>query len=194
MAVSSDRSGGKSGLSKLGVCFAILLLLAGPSAAQTVSNLTEDNVKAFIARTSDVTNNKAEGLDGPGIQTYLQTHLHESARFKSKMTYEIPGYPAKETELALDKDEFMDTVAAGAEAVAKYSNEITVKEVKIASSGKSATVKTESTEEGLMAVEAEQVPILGQSTCDQIIMLSDEGIIQMFNANCTTVIRFKEGF
>ncbi|HRQ61993.1 MAG TPA: hypothetical protein PLO23_10880, partial [Alphaproteobacteria bacterium] len=73
-------------------------------------------------------------------------------------------------------------------------NQIAVREVKIASSGKSATVKTDSTEEGVMDVEGQQVPILGQSTCDQIIMLSDKAVIQMFNANCTTIIRFKDGF
>lgn len=186
---------GKAVLVRAYACFALAFFLFTPTAySQTVTALTEDNVKAFISRTSDVTNNKAEGLDGNGIKTYLQTHLHENARFKSKMTYEIPGFPSKEAELALDKEEFMDTVAAGAQTVDKYSNQIAVREVKIASSGKSATVKTDSTEEGLMAVEGEHVPILGQSTCDQIIMLSDKGVIQMFNANCTTIIRFKDGF
>jgi hypothetical protein len=171
-----------------------LLALAVPAVAQTISTLTEENVKTFISRTSDVTNGKAADLAGDDIKTYLETHLHPSARFKSTMTYESPGFPSKEAELVLDKGEFMDSVSAGAQAVEKYSNTITVKEVKIASSGKSATVKTDSTEEGLMSVEGQPVPIIGQSSCDQIIMLSDEGVIQMYNANCKTVITFKEGF
>lgn len=185
---------GKTGLVKALICFGFTLAVSSSAFSQeTVPSLTEDSIKAFIARTSDVTNHKAADLAGDGVKTYLETHLHPSARFKSKMTYEIPGYPAKETELALDKNEFIDSVGAGAQSVSEYSNTIAVKEVKIASSGKSATVKTESSEEGVMNVEGQNVPILGQSNCDQIIMLSDQGVIQMFNANCKTQIRFKDG-
>lgn len=191
-------SSGKPELFKALACFGFALVISlFPLTAfsqQTVSSLTEDNIRAFIARTSDVTNHKAADLADDGVKTYLETHLHPSARFKSKLTYEIPGFPSKETELALDKDEFIDSVRQGSQAVAEYSNEITVKEVKIAADGKNATVKTESTEEGMMNVEGQNVPIVGRSSCDQIIMLSDDRVIQMFNANCSTNIQFKDGF
>jgi hypothetical protein len=171
----------------------LLAFTALPALAEdTVTRLTDDNVKAFIDRTTEVTNKKAEDLGGAEAKAYFEAHLHPNARFMSKMTYVIPGYPDKEAELSLDKTQFLDSLAGGSEAVEKYSNKVEVKDVKIASSGKTATVATESVEEGVMDVEGQQVPIVGKSKCNQILMLSDDGIIQMFNANCKTEIGFKE--
>lgn len=171
----------------------LLLLSAVPALAQErVPSLTEDNIKAFINRTTEMTNRKSADLGGAEAKSFFEKHLHPNARFKSKMVYEIPGFPAKQAELALDKGEFIESLAGGSQAIDNYSNKINIKSVKIASSGKSATVDSESMEEGVMHVEGQAVPMLGVSTCNQILMLSDQGVIQMFNANCTTQIRFKE--
>lgn len=169
-----------------------MFLICPVLAQETVTQLTDENVRAFIASTTDITNKKAQNLGGDEAKAYFEAHLHPSAHFQSKLTYEIPGYPDKEAEIALDKSEFIDSMAGGSEAVEKYSSKVDVKEVKIATNGKSATVSTESNEEGLMDVEGQQVPIVGRSKCAQILMLSEEGIIQMFNANCKTEIAFKE--
>ncbi|MCD8563014.1 MAG: hypothetical protein LRY54_02965 [Alphaproteobacteria bacterium] len=164
----------------------------GAQAQETYDQLTEDAVKSFVMQTSEITNRNAKDLGDNEAKNYFEAHLHPSARFKSKIVYVIPGYPDKEAEIALNKTEFIDSLAGGSEAVDKYSNEIKIKGVKIAASGKSANVSTESTEEGEMNVEGEKVPMIGVSKCDQIIMLSNEGVIQMFNANCKTEIRFKD--
>lgn len=160
--------------------------------ATSATALTEDAVKDFIKQSSEITNRKAQDLGGNEAKNFFEAHLHPNARFKSKITYVIPGYPDKEAELALDKQEFIDSLASGSENVDKYSNNIKIKNVKIAASGKSANVETESTEEGQMEVDGEKVPMIGVSKCDQILMLSDQGVIQMFNANCKTEIRFKD--
>lgn len=171
----------------------VLLFASFPAWADPpVTQLTEGNITEFINRTSDMTNQKSKELGGVDAKAYFEKHLHPNARFKSKMSYVIPGFPSKEAELALNKEEFIGSLASGSQNVDNYSNKITIKSIKIASSGKTATVDSEGTEEGMMDVQGEPIPMMGISQCNQILMLSSDGVIQMFNANCQTEIRFKE--
>jgi len=161
-----------------------------------VKKLTNSNVKSFIESTTDITTGNSERLSTKKIQTYLDRHISNKARFKSVMKYNIPNMPPQEATLTLDKDEFMSSVNEGAEKITGYETLVEIKEIKIASSGEKAFVKTESTEYATMAVPSqsggsEDVPMEGVSECTQIISLN-RGTIQMYSANCITEINFLE--
>lgn len=178
--------------------FIFSILSSGPVAADDEpAQLSEAEIRDFIQETNDVTNGGTSERPVEDIVAFLNTHLHKDARFKSKMVYNIPGYPPKETELALNKQEFIDNVQSGAKTVQDYEHSITVKSVQISSDKRKATVLTNGREEGTMPVQdgnggSQDVPITGYSTCHQIIMLSDQNVIQMFNANCNTEITFED--
>lgn len=161
-----------------------------------IKKLTENNVKEFIENTSDLTAGNSKSLSPEKVQTYLEKHLEDKARFKSIMKYKIPGLPVQEAVLNLDKEEFMKSVIEGSEAIEGYENLVEITEIKVASNGKKAFVKTEGTEYASMAIPTktggtEYVPIEGVSECTQIISLN-KGVIQMYSANCITNIEFLE--
>lgn len=181
----------------IGFCALTLFAGAAPcSAAEGIKKLTKTNIKAFIEQTTDITTKNNGGLSAEKIAAYLDKHLDKKARFKSVMKYHIPGMPPQEASLALDKEEFMSSVQEGAKTIENYENLIEIKEIKVASNGKKAFVKTYSTEYTTLLVPVEtggteEVPMEGTSECTQIISLH-RGVIQMYSANCVTIINFLE--
>jgi len=70
-------------------------------------------------------------------------------------------------------------------------NTVEVTSIDISKDQRKATVLTHGTEQGMMEVQPGQsVPIIGTSNCTQILMLSKNDILQMFNAKCETSIEF----
>ena len=164
--------------------------------ADGIGKLTQNNVKAFIENTTDITTTNSRQLSAKKIQRYLDKHLDKDARFKSLMKYNIPGMPPQEASLSLDKEQFMEYVIKGAETVQDYDTLVEIKDIKIASEGKKAFVKTQNTEYATMPVptemgSAQDVPMEGVSECTQILLLK-KGAIKMYNANCVTDIHFLE--
>ncbi|MCB9982523.1 MAG: hypothetical protein H6861_02445 [Rhodospirillales bacterium] len=176
---------------------ALISLAAQPVwASDALTKLTQDNVKAFIEETTDITSSNRNGLSPKTIQDYLDQHLDKKAHFKSVMKYHIPGMPVQETQLSLDKEGFMDSVGKGAETIEGYDTLVEIEDIKISSDGEKAFVKTRNTEYATMPVPTETggtqgVPMEGVSECSQILLLK-KGVIKMYNANCVTNIEFME--
>jgi hypothetical protein len=156
----------------------------------SASSLTESNIKSFIEQSTRMTSRSLD-TSVDTVVAFFETHLHSDARFKSTLTFHIPENPSQEKSMTLDKNEFIENVRSGAQSLSDYKTDVRVSSVKISSDGRKATVQTKGTESGKMSVEGHEVPVEGQSSCDQIIMLSDDDIIQMYNANCNTDITFK---
>lgn len=169
-----------------------------PSHAQQVKKLNKKNITEFIEKTTDIASgNSLENVEE--IQEFLTIHLHEKARFKSSMKFNIPGFPTQETALTLNKEDFIEHARQGASALSDYQNEITIKSIKISKDKRKATVQTISQESGMMDIDdgtgnAQQVPVEGSSSCQQIIMLNNKNYIQMYQANCKTEIFFQGDF
>lgn len=168
------------------------------SHAQSVKSLTEDNIKSFVNKTADLTSGKKLEMSSDEIGDYFEEHLHEHARFKSVLKYDIPGFPPQEASMSLDKEEFIDNVKSGAQALSDYKNKIRIKDIKISSDKRKATVQTTGSESGIMPVSSDgktkqHIPVEGASTCQQILML-EKGTIQMYSANCETKIKFSSEF
>jgi len=163
-----------------------------PAYAKTkIKSLNEANITKFVEETTALTNGRTGDLSRDDIQEYLTNHLHKQSRFISKITYIIPGFPPQDSVISLGKDEFMATIAEGSDAVEEYENTVEVTSIDISKDQRKATVLTHGTEQGMMEVQPGQsVPIIGTSNCTQILMLSKNDILQMFNAKCETSIEF----
>lgn len=181
----------------------MLLLLAAfamsgfpsPAHAEKVKRLTEQNITDFITETTKITEGHAFDMRADEINTYLEQHLNDEARFKTIVQYNVPGYPMQETAMSLDKQQFMEALQESAQSVDKYESAVNILNIRISSNGRSAIVETRSNEDidlpvPLEDAKSEDVPVIGESTCTQNIMLSKSGIIQMLSAQCTTTIAF----
>lgn len=178
----------------------ILLFFTGCSSAyaQKANQLDEKNIENFIQKTSKIA--AGASTDKPEkVERFLNRHLHDDARFKSVMKFTIPGFPTQESAMTLSKEDFIENIHKGQQALSEYENKVAIMSVKISSDKRKATVETTASESGLMDVvnasgDIEQVPVKGASTCQQILMLSKKNYIQMYQANCKTQIYFEEEF
>lgn len=179
------------------IFIALTLGPASSRAEEKLTKLTDQNITDFILKTTEITTGRNAELSTEQITDYLDQHVEKGARFKSTMKYNIPGYPAQETSMSLDKTDFIESVKKGAENVADYANEIKIESIKISTKGDKATVGTTSTESGMMpmsvdGVTSQMVPVDGSSSCTQILTL-EKGVIQMYGAQCVTIINFTPG-
>lgn len=173
------------------VTLSIILLPEAVYAAQK-GKLKDRDVRKFIEEMASMTS-AGSPKSLPEIQTYLIDHVHDYAKFKSTITYNVPGHPPQETVMDLTKDQFIQSVEAGADAISGYESNIKIKSVQISGSGKSATVLTSSIESGYMAVPGEnggteRVPIEGKSDCTQVLVIGSADAIQVYSADCATSI------
>lgn len=164
-------------------------------ASRTYKKLTEQNIEAFIRKTTALSAGEQGDLSDHDVEKYFETHLDEDARFKSTIKYNIPGFPSQENALALNKESFIQNMKDARASLQNYETDVTVKNINISSDKKKATVSTESYETGVMPVptqdgSVQEIPMEGMSRCNQIITLSTKGIIQMYSAICTTKINF----
>ena len=162
-------------------------------AAHETNRLNKMGIRDFL---QDMSDKSAGESDQAQTQQFLNRHLHDNARFKSTITYNMPGHPPQQTEMKLDKKQFLESVAAGAQTLQEYESEIDIKAIKISKDGRKATVETIGSESGYMSVPDEsgavqQVPIEGQSACLQIVMIDKNDIMQLYNARCETQINFE---
>lgn len=178
--------------------FSFLALFTATCVVATTARaeLTEANIIEFIHETTEVSSGQNSDMSGADISNYLEKHLHDKARFKSVITYNIPGYSAQSASMTLKKDEFIKSMGKTDEALSDYHTEIDINDIQISNDKTRATVKTTSYESGSMAVPSqpggvpEIVPVEGISTCDQIIMYKNDAI-QMYSANCKTNLNFQ---
>ena len=174
--------------------FMALALCVSIAPARAEEKLTEENIRAFVEKTTMITSGKESGMSGEEIGAYLDAHLHPSARFKSTMRYAIPGFDVQVKVMTVDKDDFIESIHQTGSAMDNYESQIIISDIKISKDGRKATLKTQTHESGKMPISdetgQEEVPVEGMSSCTQILMLSKEEIIQMYNATCVTDIQF----
>lgn len=175
------------------LCTVLTICLAKSAlAAHETDRLSKMAIRDFLEDMSEksaIQGNQAETLK------FLNRHLHENARLISTITYSMPGHPPQQSQMKLDKDQFLESVRAGAQTMQDYESEIDIKAIKVSKDGRKATVETIGHESGYMNIpgqnnEMQQVPIEGLSNCLQIIMIDKRNIIQLYNARCETSIDF----
>jgi len=158
--------------------------------------LTEDNVTAFIEETTAMTSVQNVSKEDAKVRAYLDRHINAKARFKSSIIYNMPGLPQQEKTLSLKKSEYINQVKQGAGSIEHYHSEIEIGDIQISKNKKTASVDTVSTETGIMQIPLpdgtiEDVPIKGSSECFQVLKIGKKGYIEMYSANCKTVMEFQ---
>ena len=161
----------------------------------SIKALTDANISEFIEDTSILTSNQNIDRNDSEVTAYLDRHIDKKARFRTSITYNMPGLPGTEKVLTLKKQDYIEQVNKGADSVDHYHSDIEIESVKISKNKKTASVNTVTTESGIMKLPAEdgsmeEVPIEGESRCFQVLKLSKKGYIQMHSANCVTIMNF----
>lgn len=176
------------------------LALSGSAQAQVKSErlkkFTEDNVTAFIEDTTAITSVHNVDYNDAKVSAYLKKHIDKKARFKTSLRFVMPGVPEQKQTLSLSKDDYIEQVKQGADSIEHYHSEIEIGDITISKNKKTASVNTVSTETGIMQVEgpdgdSQDLPIEGRSECFQVLKIGKKGYIEMYSANCKTVMEFK---
>lgn len=163
--------------------------------SERIKKFTDDNISAFIEDTSILTSNQNIDRDLSEIHAYLDRHIDKKARFRTSITYNMPGVPGTEKILSLKKKDYIEQIKKGADAVDHYHSEIEIENIRISKDKKTASLNTVTTESGIMEVPGpegnkEEVAIEGRSECFQVLKIGKKGYIQMYSANCATTMNF----
>ncbi|MFK7839818.1 MAG: hypothetical protein AB8B83_05750 [Bdellovibrionales bacterium] len=186
-------------ISSVFIC-ALFILSACHSYAQSgkhrSKSFTKDNVTAFIEDTTALTAKDSSNKNLKFIRKYLDRHIDSKARFKTNIVFIVPGMEETTRSLVLGKQDYIQQVEEGADAVEDYFTDISIQDIDISEDEKTASVKTISSETGLMQVpnpdgSVDSVPIFGQSDCFQVLKIGRKGYIQMLSASCETRMEFQ---
>lgn len=167
----------------------------GEANGETVLRLTKENIAGFLQEMRTVSMGERTDMLPGEIDAWLQRHLSADGSFRSKTTFILPGYPEQAAEMKIGRAGFIDNVIGGKNLILDYETALTVKEIKIAGNGKSASVTTASADSGKMPWPGDDgsekmIPIQGASECTQKIALSPADYIEITDAECVTSIRF----
>lgn len=166
--------------------------------ADFVVALNEGNIRAFLQETGEISTGQRPGMTDDDVTDYFTNHLADKGEFSSTITYEIPGFPNRDVEVKLDKENYTSTVVTSRNMLDDYRTNVSVSDLKIGSGGKSATFKSITKEKGRMpwakdpenSTETEMIPVQGESICEQRLIVSYNNFIQMASAACKTRISF----
>ncbi len=161
-----------------------------------IARLSENNIRAFLENVEQIVNGNKPGMTPAKMNDYFQDHMAENGTFATILHYDVSGTPAKDINVSLTKQQYIDGVMKGNSPIKDYNSTIDILNLNIAADGKSATLKTVTREQGKLmpgqqAGQAEQVvlPVTGESTCDETVILSASNLIQLQSANCTTSMK-----
>jgi len=179
---------------------AALFLLPCPAAMaegpERVRSLNENNITTFLEDMKALGRGQSMDMSGGDIYDYLDDHIADKAYFESTMSFEIPGMPREENNVKMTKTEYMTAFMSGIDGMESYETKLEIQEMEIGNSGRTAELKTLSTETGKLEWGEEEngepriVPVIGESECEQKIAISLSNVIQMAKAVCKTHIRF----
>lgn len=163
-----------------------------------VTVLSEANINDFLQKVSAISTGQRPDMMDEDVIDYFANHVAERATFKSQMRFEIPNYPAHDTEMELDKEEYIASVVKSRYMIEDYRADIEIRNLTINGSGKQASFVSIITEKGKMPFpkdkdnpdDVELVPINGRSECAQKLIVSFNNFIQLAQADCKTLISF----
>lgn len=171
----------------LWMAVAAFSFLSVPALAQ--DKLTEDNIKAFLKESTDLTHPNSP-LSEADVTAYLGKHLNDDGAYVSSVLYEIPGQPATPKNFTLNKQQFIDNVLMGRKQMKNYDSDVKLYAHDITDDGQSASIETISNEHGDMPINPEEtMPFEGTTVCKQNLSMTD-GIIKLDRADCEARIGF----
>ncbi len=177
-----------------------VFLLSSPARADLIvhndfaASLNQNNIRAFLEQAEQMANGQGD-MTLEDMTAWFDNHLAEDGRFATTLHYEMPGRPAKDTSISLNKPQYIEGIVGGRDTMQNYSSTLDIQAVDISANGKRATLKTVTHERGKLSIPNEQaggadlVPVQGQSACDQVLIISESNYIQMQKAECKTSMK-----
>lgn len=164
-----------------------------------VDKLTEANVTAFVDDIAKAAAGLRTDMTQHTLVEYLMAHLTENSRYATSITYRVGNTGPQERDMEMGRMEFINFVLQGLKSMEKHETKTKIDYIKVEDSGKAAHVVVTNYERGMMPMDdgfgdVQKVPILGTSYCEQKVVLSSAGIIQLDGAECTTTINFEDAF
>jgi len=189
------------GLATFNIILAMILsttFLSGSNLPK-LEKLTEDNVSIFLDEVASIASGSKKDMDSYAITSYFMGHISDDSLFKTTMQYSIDGMEDSSRELEMGKMSYISHVLQSAKMVNNYETLTKIDYVKVYNNGKRASAITTNYERGMMPMDdgsgtQTMVPIIGTSYCEQEIILSEDNIIQMAGAVCTTDLSFEDSF
>ena len=165
-----------------------------------VTALTKENIAAFLQEVKEIGTGQRSEMMPEDIKTYFTNHISEKAQFKSKLHYDVPGFPAEPIDAGLNKGEYINGILSGRGLILDYQAQIDIKDMKLSDGGRRVALRTLTKERGRLplpgsenetdAEKKDPIPIEGESDCQQTLIVSFANYIQMVKADCVTDIRF----
>lgn len=167
----------------------LAILLSTSNLSHAAQELSESSVKSFIKKAVQIT----AGNRG-GAEEFLQKHLNDNARFTTTVTLQLPDLPPQNADsLTLDKAGYIGNLKTAKDTLKNHNATADIKNIILSEDKQQATVRYEIRENGkLDDPNGEQglMPLDGTSTCTSTIRLNSQGIIQLYNADCQTLVKF----
>jgi hypothetical protein len=165
---------------------------------EVIGNLTPENVEQFVHEMAEVMDGTdPDHKDGFNITEYLMTHVAQDGTFKNNTTYAYEDYDPQEEEMVMDKMNYIANIIKSTGKIVAHEKSVRVEHVEISETGKEATVLISSYEQGRMPLPYYEgtdttIPMSGTSFCEHKLNLTEENIIQLTEAECSTDINFIE--
>ena len=185
------------GLATFNIIIAIILSATFlKKSEEAISTLTTPHIEKFVNDITEISGGIRKDMDSFEVTSYLMAHIANDSRFSSTIDYNMPDISESgERILELDKLHFISNTQQGMKAFTRHEAAVKIDYIQIADNGKSARVTTTSHERGVIPIEdnfgeTQFFPVTGTSYCEQKLVLSEESIIQMAEAVCSTNIDF----
>jgi hypothetical protein len=172
--------------------------------------INHDNLEQFLNTLSNEVINPESFTAITDKEIYLKRHIHDKIKYESDVTYIMPGMPASDTKVSFSKQEYIDSVINLQNVMQDYKSETFIGNKKISKNGKTATIRINIAESGIMTLPEQnngqaldninndaslaagmELAFSGNTSCDQEIGLSEQNYLQIQKTKCVTEIRFK---
>lgn len=163
-----------------------------------ISSLNPENITAFV---EDFAATSA-GLRGDNNQhqivEYMMKHLTTESRYKTRIYYRVGSSDNQQTELEMGRMEFISQILQGLKTMEKHESKTQIDYIKVEPDSRTARVVVTNYERGLVQSQDSfgdmtKIPVLGTTYCDQRVILSDNHVIQLDGAECTTTMNIENG-
>lgn len=169
------------------------------STSEKLERLDKHHVEAFVEKVSAMLNNTGEQeWSAYNIAQYLNRHISADSQFHSVLSYRSSDLPVNDTQLTLSKNEYIAHAIQGRDSMARHETKTIIEFVEILDDGKRARAVITNYERGIMnqgqGTGTGGLPVSGMSYCEQDFVLSENNLIQMDGASCSTEMTFHEAF
>lgn len=180
----------KSLLTMLPALFAALILaFAPPALAQKVTRLSDGKIRSYYSDLS--------GLFKKPYEHFLTAYgerIHPDLSLTTRTRLIVPGQePIDNAPITLTKNDIVQNAQQAYEAAKDAVLSTRVNDIRIAADGRSAAVKTTSTIRKMKVPAADGSTVDADSieNCDDTIVLTESGALQIIRSSCASEITIK---